>query len=282
MKGYPHKTVDLFCLILALIAICVALASLSDSKKVAAAFTSGGEMREVSEIARAHQAGLIEHTRQTLGLISNMHLDKENCDQDLEDLLAKQEGYINFGIADSTGQIICSGIPNHIKGNVSDREYFKRALESNRFAVGEYQINRVTSAPSINWAYPFESSTDGSAYVGIAVLSLEWLKRVVDEADLPPGSELSIVDNKGVVLARYSDKEVGGPATELSYNMESVMQAARELAILKMRDGKGTTRYVAVAPVGIPEQEGFLHILLSVPVQRVLPVGLGSVITAFE
>jgi diguanylate cyclase len=38
--------------------------------------------------------------------------------------------------------------------SVSDRPWFKRAIQLRDFAVGEYQVGRITGRPSLNFGYP--------------------------------------------------------------------------------------------------------------------------------
>ena len=37
---------------------------------------------------------------------------------------------------------------------VGDRVYFRRALETRDFAIGEYQIGRITGKATLNFGYP--------------------------------------------------------------------------------------------------------------------------------
>ena len=62
--------------------------------------------------------------------------------------------YLNIGVADPNGNLVCSALPFKAPINVADRVYFKNALEMNDFAIGDYQIGRITQRPAINYAYP--------------------------------------------------------------------------------------------------------------------------------
>jgi hypothetical protein len=251
--------------------------------RVAAAAVSATEMKGIVELARTQQETLIGQTQLTLSLISKFPADQKQgveCDQALSEFLAKQKHFLNFAVVNPEGNVLCAALPHAAKDTVSDRLYFKRAMESGKFSAGEYQIGRATHKPSINFAYPFKNEYGVIESIGIAALSLSWLSEFARATDLPPGATLTITDDRGTVLAQYGDETIGAPATELGYKFDYVVQAERELAIVKMRDQSDATWYVAVAPVGTSEQEGLMHIFLSVPEQNVSPNQLGSVINA--
>jgi signal transduction histidine kinase len=135
-----------------------------------------------------------------------------------EDLLHQHPIYANFGAIRSNGEVFCSGLPLAGPVNLADRLYFRRALETRAFAVGEYQVGRITGKATVNLGYPIFDDENKVQGVVFAALDLAWLNDLAAKAGLPAGSTLTVVDHHGIVLARYPDPErwVGKPAPERS------------------------------------------------------------------
>jgi hypothetical protein len=62
--------------------------------------------------------------------------------------------YSAFGAARRNGELFCISIPDARVVDVSDRPYFQRAVRYRDFAVGDYQIGRVTKTQVLSMAYP--------------------------------------------------------------------------------------------------------------------------------
>ncbi|MCL4475780.1 MAG: hypothetical protein M1508_06095 [Nitrospirae bacterium] len=56
--------------------------------------------------------------------------------------------YANIGAARPNGDVFCSAFPLSRPVNIADREYFKNAIKTRNFSIGDYQIGRITGKPS--------------------------------------------------------------------------------------------------------------------------------------
>jgi signal transduction histidine kinase len=128
-----------------------------------------------------------------------------SCHRTLARLKSAYSIYLNLGVIRPDGRVICSALPlGPTDTDLSDRSYFKRAVGSRDFAIGDYQVGRVTGRPSLNVAYPVIE--DGRVQsVVFAALDLAALNDLVARAGLPEGSTFTVVDSDGVVLVRYPD-----------------------------------------------------------------------------
>ncbi len=52
------------------------------------------------------------------------------------------------------GIVFCSGLPMTGQVYVGDRAYFRRARETRDFAIGDYQIGRITGKATLNFGHP--------------------------------------------------------------------------------------------------------------------------------
>jgi PAS domain S-box-containing protein len=113
--------------------------------------------------------------------------------------------YANLGLADLTGNVIASALPMSGPVNLADRFYFRRALATGTFAVGEYQVGRITRTPTLNVARPVPGPHGRPGTVIYAAIGLGWLSAVPAGRPLARGAVFSVVDHRGTVLARHPD-----------------------------------------------------------------------------
>jgi signal transduction histidine kinase len=128
------------------------------------------------------------------------------CNVLFADLLTRHSSYVNLGVADADGNVFCSALPMTGPVYVGDRIYFRRALETRDFAIGEYQVGRISGKATLNFGYPVLDDAGNVRAVVIAPLDLAWLSELANQAGLPPGSMLTVIDRNGTILSRYPDE----------------------------------------------------------------------------
>src|SRR6266567_6265125 len=129
--------------------------------------------------------------------------DRKRCTQYFASLLAQnREMYHSMGLFRANGELFCNAATWRDKAYGGDRLYFRLARETGRFAIGEYQIGRVTGEAGINFAFPVKDPKNNVSGVAFAGLDLESLGRMAEATPLPPEGILSVVDVKGTILAR--------------------------------------------------------------------------------
>ena len=173
--------------------------------------------------------------------------------------------YANIGVADIDGNLICSALPTNGRVNIADRPYFWRAVASGDFAIGEYQVGRVTGKGTINFGYPMLDARGRVGQVVYAALDLAWLNDFAANANLPPGSSVTVLDRKGTILARFPDSDAwvgksepeapivaatisGGEGTVEAAGLDGV---ARLYGFVPLQTGRGGS--ALFLSVGIPK-----------------------------
>ena len=121
--------------------------------------------------------------------------------------------YSNIWMADSTGQLLGSArrpLRDTTKSYLGDRSYFRRAVATRRFTVGEVVTSRtVPGNPLVlTFAVPIIPDSAGPirAVIG-ASIEVDSLEAVRSARGLPVGSVLNIMDNSGTVVYRTTDSE---------------------------------------------------------------------------
>ncbi len=199
-----------------------------------------------------HEA-LIVGARQLLGVLARLPEirggDPAACGAFLASLLSQLPQYANFGLVKPDGYLVCSALPLSGKVDLRDRAWFRQAMATRAFAVGDYQIGRVTGKATINFGYPVNDDAGRIQSVVFAALDLAWLERTVSPAYLPAGSTLMVIDRRGTILARSPDPQrwVGRSVPE-----------APILAAIASSNGEGTA--AALGLDGVPKLYGFTRL----------------------
>jgi signal transduction histidine kinase/ActR/RegA family two-component response regulator len=202
----------------------------------------------------AQQQAVVDAAEQVLDVMAGAPSVQDNvpgeCERLLVNLLKASSRYSNASVLDRDGHVVCAAVPVAHGVTVTDRAYFRRALETGRFAVGGYVVGRGSGQPTIQLGKPFLDQ-DGKV-IGIVQVSLNlrWLAEAIDALPLPAGSIAAIADSDGVFLARRPGgmRDVGQTIQEqYRYLLEG--DRARVYPSLISRDN-GRRVIVAVSPPG--------------------------------
>ena len=112
-----------------------------------------------------------------------------------------------IGAANRAGSIYCAWPPLTSPASVADRPYFRRAIDTRGYAVGDFQIGRVAGAESLGMGFPvrgFDGAINGIVF---SSMSVGWLDRHVGGKRSPGALDVLVVDEHGTVLARAGRKQ---------------------------------------------------------------------------
>jgi signal transduction histidine kinase len=161
----------------------------------------------MAQIVSSDQERLIDGTRHFLSVLAHVPDVRDRgpavCQRFLVNLLKDHPHHTIFGVANRAGDVICSGVPADEPVNVADRSYFVGAMVARDFAIGEFQIGRITGKAAINFGYPIFDSDGRVQSVVFTGMDLSWLNHLVAAAALPEGALLLVTDRVGTILARY-------------------------------------------------------------------------------
>lgn len=217
----------------------------ADERKAAIANVNDDAMRLI-RLVTSNQAAQIEAARQVLTAfvrLPQLHTkDAAACSTFLAEMLKAYPLYLNIAIADPNGNLFCSALPFKAPINVADRAYFKMALEMHDFAIGDYQIGRITKLPAVNYALPLVSPLGEVEGVVFVVQSLNWLTTALADVEFPPDAILVVTDRNGTVLARIPDAGdwIGKPLPEPQV-LETV-SSQRDGGLFEADDAQGVSR----------------------------------------
>jgi signal transduction histidine kinase len=223
----------------------------------------------LSRLVSADHERLIEEARRLLVNLARLRAVRDRnraaCSALFADLLTQQSSYANLAVIDADGYAFCSALPMTGQVYAGDRAYFQRAVETREFAIGEYQIGRVTGKASVNFGYPVLDDAGHIRAVVVAALDLARLNELASQAGLPSGSMLTVIDRKGRILSRYPDE--GKWAGKL-------MPEPLVLNAILAQQGNGTTeapgmdgiaRLFSFAPFGGAAQSANAYVSVGIP-----------------
>ncbi len=191
----------------------------------------------------------IRETHLTLSLLPQVQMrDAVGSSAIFARLLNRTAGLTSIITCEDTGEICASALPLTKPVNLSDRPWFKRAIETRDFSMGEYQVGRVTGKAQINFGYPVLNSEGQVKAVLSMALDTEWLNRQLAEANLPHGARCTILDRKGRVLAHFPNPDALLGKTISESTVISTI----------LNQGEGVTQ--GIGPDGIKSVFGFASI----------------------
>lgn len=225
---------------------------------------------ELAQVISLQEEDFLDGTRQLLlatsllGEIKNYN--SKQCNQVLSELLENYDRYLNFGVANAQGEVVCSALPLIEKVNISDRQYFQRALNTQEFSIGGYQVERITHRPAINLGFPILDEDGKSIGIVFATLDLNRFAQLEGRlaTRLPEGAILTKIDRNGIVLVRVPGGEnlIGDRIPE-SAIVETVLRENE--GVLQATSTDGDTWIYAFATIRSAVYQGNLHIILGQP-----------------
>jgi serine phosphatase RsbU (regulator of sigma subunit) len=241
----------------------------AEQRKHAAADVQQDALR-VARLASAGQERLIEGARQSLVMMARLpEVRGENPDAAnklLADIQHQYPLYLNFGVVELDGSVFASALPMPAGINLADRGYFQRAIQKKGFAMGEYQIGRISGKASVNFAYPVTDEAGRIYRVVYAALDLGWLEKLAAEAELPPGGNLAVVDGKGSVLVYWPEPEtMRGKSVNDHPVWKTIMEQHEGTA--QAPDRFGVSRLFAFTQLHGAEGAGFVTVGIGVPTE---------------
>lgn len=136
-------------------------------------------------------------------------VDPARCDPALAEWLGISPQFANILVADPSGRIVCSALPQPGGKPVSaaDRQWFQTVMRTGQFTVGEVMVGRITGRWVSVLAYPIRDS--GGRIIGAVGLPLDLhrFQTVLSHVPQPRGASMVIVDAAGTIVARSLEPE---------------------------------------------------------------------------
>jgi signal transduction histidine kinase len=167
------------------------------------------EMERLAVATNGELKQIIDSARATLVAITSSNsvraLDRAACGAFLGRLETALDGD-TIAVFDRTGVSVCLSSPSPSPINVSDRSWFKKALDGEIY-LGEYQLGRVTKKRQLPLSAPIRN--DAGEVVGAASLAIDLnrLASIFAGRASTAGGTVLIADRNGTILVREPDND---------------------------------------------------------------------------
>lgn len=226
----------------------------------------------ISQLVFSNHSQLIEEIRHVLYSLSLLkevrNHEKDSCSELFGQLIKEHKYLINIVAADFRGDVFASAFPMPKSVNISDRLYFKHARDNKVFSIGDYQIGRIVNKPIMTFGYPILDNSGKVNGVVVAALDLDNLNKICAKMALPEDSEICVVSQSGLILARYPEtgKWLGTIHPDFD-TLKHFLSKENDLIELTGLDGK--RRLYAVYLFSGPQNSGNIYLSVGFLVESV-------------
>ena len=188
----------------------------------------------------------------------------EKCHQYLRPLANLGERYAGFAIALPNGNDLCHAQTLKAAVNFASRDYFREALRTKRFALGDLVKSLVDGRPVLPMAVPAVNESSEVTAVAVTAFDVGWLYRLTQRKNLPEGLVQDVLDDQGHLFIRQ------GKAFEDGARVHPVWDRAHPIlnktgeAVLEGRGIDGAEQVLALVHVD-GELPRPLYVLTALP-----------------
>ena len=216
-------------------------------------------LRSVVDLAAARQESLVDGARQMLAAIAYSPPvfgdDAAACAAYMKKLQEHYPAaYGTFGLLDERGRLTCRAAAPPTNVDSSDRSFFRDAVATGRFSVGEFTVSRASAKPVLPFGLPVYRE-DGRSLRGVAYLALDAREahQQLRELALSPETTLLVTDSAGRVLAAAGPRAVElGSVLPEAFLQRAIAQGGARFERASGSDGNEWA--FAVQPVGRPTE----------------------------
>ena len=222
-------------------------------------------------VANKYHESLVSETRLLLDVLEKLPQVKDplnkNCESTLDKMLFGNLRYANFAVINPQGLVVCSAVVQDGSADLSDRAYFKNAMQDKRLSVGDYQIGRIVNKPVQVMAQPMLDAGNNVKHVIFASLYLDWLKGIIPVNALPANSSVTVIDRHGVVLTRDPDPQnywTGINLKQALPEVSSVVSSRADAWLGETQGQDGIKRLYAMSRFGTVDNP-YGYIMVGIP-----------------
>ncbi len=254
-----------------LLAVIPALAAvlyfgLEDERQAGVRARAG--LQQLTDVAARDHGRAIEAGRQLLLVLSELAVVRSRspvCNAVAARVWRQYPRYANIGVVAADGTVFCSALEMDGSRNARDSSWFRRTVEAGAPFVSGFHYGGISGRPVMTLSQPGRDASGRIEIVAFASLDLGWLANFAAQTGLPPGSELSVIDPGGVVLAQYPDPEfwIGQDISPLAV-VRSLL--AGRLAEVSEQPGlDGHRRLHAHASLDVAGLPSRAHLIVGIP-----------------
>lgn len=233
-----------------------------------AELTTRADATSLTRLVKTHHQQALEDSRHLMTAVGNLPAIRDgsgNCRRLLLQLLHGYPDYVNFGVADAQGKVLCTAAPP-TPAHVPPPAFFKHLASVHTFIAGPYQVNPENKAPVILLGLPLYAPDGRLSRLFFAERDLSISSRLQAYSDFLKNATLTIFDNQGQVLDRYPDAKTWIGRRFGNTQLMKTILARQGEGVARLPDLDGESRLYAFTRIeDIPSQQVFLAV--GIPLQ---------------
>jgi len=270
MRLFSLKSLRVRLLLLVLFAVIPALGAIaytaSEQRRIAVVRIQSNVL-QLAEFIAHEEEQILQGARQILIALAKF-IQKDDsqpseCNAICADLLKQFQRYANLGAVKPGGEVFCSAVPFNQPPNAADQVWFRRAIETGDFAVGDYHVGRITGKPVLVLSNPAKNAAGETVAVVFAALDLQWLNRhkFDIEDQLPDDFTITQIDENGVVLSHQPESnQLPEQTMPRSSLFEEIL--SQKKGVIRATNAKGKPFIYAFAPVHSSLRKRQIYVIL--------------------
>src|SRR5215470_12598653 len=112
----------------------------------------------------------------------------------------------SFWVIGTNGKVVCGTLQGSVGLDVSDRDYFKRAMATRSFLVSDFFRGKMSGLPTSMAILPALDAKGNVVRLLAVTLRLSWFSRLAEELGTGAKATVFLVDGNGNLLARHPER----------------------------------------------------------------------------
>ncbi len=156
----------------------------------------------------------------------------------------------------------------------ADRGAISLALASGDLAPGNYFLSADASGSRLGIAFPLSAQGEDAGYL-VVFHPLDWFQEMSNDLGLPPGSALTIINSKGVMMARHPDPQEWVGRVIAGSPLFNLISGPAAAAVGEAEGADGLRRIYAFSRLGNDPHASYLVVGISAaPLRKAAIVGI--------
>lgn len=170
------------------------------------------EVIHLARVASSVEALMVDNAKSFLLTVSHLPTIREKnydeCNSLFQHMFDEHfEYYSAFYVADLNGNILCSPPEKHSPPDFEECDHYQNLIHATDFTISTYHICNVTGKSVFSIGYPVYDMQDQFFNVANVSLDLIWFYDFAEDAGLPDGGELIVMDSEGTILSHYPNND---------------------------------------------------------------------------
>lgn len=229
---------------------------------------------QIARILAIDQKATINHSRALLQALASLPEIRggapAGCRSRLASVFEHTENFVNIGVTDARGRLLCDALATREPLIFNDRAWFKQILKTREFVVSNLITGRAIGKPVIVTAQPLFDGNGKIQRIIFSSINIGWLKHLLEQISLPEGAAVSVMDAQGIIVAQHPDRELyTGKSNPLAPLVQAIL-AKNEEGIGKARGEDGVTRLFAYHRLFENPEMGAIYVSITIPSDTLL------------